>query len=353
MDQALPERIGPYRVKSLLGKGGMATVFLVEDEEGRSLALKRLDVSEKEGRVRFRREAEILRQVDHPNVVKVHAYEADPPYYVMELLSGKCLEAWIAEGRVFLEDEVRLLLVELAGALQAIHALGVIHRDLKPHNLMWEEGGRLILSDFGIARDTASTDITQTGSFVGTPLYLAPEQIRNHHVDARCDLYQAGLIAYKLLTGLVPFEKEDILVLTMKRVTEPAPPISTVVPTVSPGFERVVARLLAVDPDERYPDAEALLVDLEAVGAGEMPERPLPMTRPRKATLPRPVAAPLARGDARGSGVPRQDPLRHRPGLLPGTRPPRRHVVGARRGRGRTGRALAEHGPHHGTGPRR
>lgn len=290
------ERIGSYRVLRELGSGGQATVFLVEDgKTGVKAALKRLDASSKEQRIRFRREAQMLRKFEHPNVVRVLDASDDPPYYVMEYRQGESLEEVLKKGTVFSSERTLSLLCDVARGLAAIHDQGILHRDMKPANLILCPDGSAVITDFGIARDTQATSITKTGNIVGTPLYFSPEQIQRKRLDARSDLYQVGLIGYKMLTGNTPFEGDDVATLTTRRVHEDPLPLSTMAGDVNPHLERILLRLLSITPDRRYATAAALLEDLERLSRGEAPSAGHIRKR-ANALQPRPaVVLPLPR----------------------------------------------------------
>jgi len=259
-----------YEVISRLGSGGMADVFLAEDHQlGRKVALKLLHrrFAEDPGFVeRFRREAQAAAGLQHPNVVSVYDRgEFDGTYYIaMEYLPGRTLKQLIREEAPL--DPVRAIdiTVEILKAARFAHRRGVIHRDLKPHNVIIDENDTAKVTDFGIARAGAS-DMTETGSIMGTAQYLSPEQAQGHVVSAGSDLYSVGVVLYELLTGRVPFDAEAAVTIALKHVSEAPTPPSVINPAVPPDLERVVLWTLDKDPARRPADADQLIAALEEV----------------------------------------------------------------------------------------
>jgi serine/threonine-protein kinase len=260
---------GRYRVISRLGSGGMADVFLAEDQQlGRKVALKLLHrrFAEDPGFVeRFRREAQAAAGLQHPNVVSVYDRGShDGTYYiVMEYLPGRTLKQVIRDEAPL--DPVRAIdiTIQILKAARFAHRRGVIHRDLKPHNVMVEDDSDHIkVTDFGIARAGAS-DMTETGSIMGTAQYLSPEQAQGHAVSAPSDLYSIGVILYELLTGRVPFDAEAAVTIALKHVSEAPMRPSAVNPKVPPELEQIVLWTLNKDPADRPADDEQLITALE------------------------------------------------------------------------------------------
>jgi serine/threonine-protein kinase len=263
---------GRYRILSRLGSGGMADVFLAEDQQlGRKVALKLLHgrFSEDPGFVeRFRREAQAAAGLQHPNVVSVYDRGAyDGTYYIaMEYLPGRTLKRLVRDEAPL--DPVRAIdiTLEILKAARFAHRRGVIHRDLKPHNVIIDEADHAKVTDFGIARAGAS-DMTETGSIMGTAQYLSPEQAQGHAVSATSDLYSVAVVLYELLTGRVPFDAEAAVTIALKHVSEaPAPP-STINPQIPRELEQVVLWALQKDPARRPADADALIAALESARA--------------------------------------------------------------------------------------
>src|SRR5437764_11940376 len=230
---------GRYRLQTRLGSGGMADVFLGEDEQlGRKVALKLLHrrFAEDPGFVeRFRREAQAAAGLQHPNVVSVYDRGSfDGTYYIaMEYLHGRTLKQLVREEAPL--DPVRAIdiTIQILKAARFAHRRGVIHRDLKPQNVIIDESDHATVTDFGIARAGAS-DMTETGSIMGTAQYLSPEQAQGHAVSPGSDLYSIGVVLYELLTGRVPFDAEAAVTIAVKHVSEAPPPMTVFHPDIPP-----------------------------------------------------------------------------------------------------------------------
>jgi eukaryotic-like serine/threonine-protein kinase len=263
---------GRYKVLSRLGSGGMADVFLAEDQQlGRKVALKLLHrrFAEDPGFVeRFRREAQAAAGLQHPNVVGVYdrgSFE-DTYYIAMEYLSGRSLKQLIRQEAPL--DPVRAidLTIQILQAARFAHRRGVIHRDLKPHNVIVDDNDHAKVTDFGIARAGAS-DMTETGSIMGTAQYLSPEQAQGHAVSAGSDLYSIGVVLYELLTGRVPFDAESPVTIALKHVSEAPTAPTQVNATIPPELEQVVMWALNKNPGDRPRDADQFIAVLEQVKA--------------------------------------------------------------------------------------
>jgi beta-lactam-binding protein with PASTA domain len=260
---------GRYRVLSRLGSGGMADVYLAEDQLlGRSLAVKVLHhhfAEDQEFVERFRREASSAAGLSHPNIVAIFDRgEWDGTYYIaMEYVPGRSLKELVREQGP-LEPVVAIdIVTQILQAARFAHARGVIHRDLKPHNVILDEEGRARVTDFGIAQAGAS-EMTMTGSIMGTAQYLSPEQAQGHAVSAPSDLYAVGVILYELLTGAVPFDGDTAVAIAFKQVSaQPFAP-SVANPAVPSVLDEIVLRALAKDPAMRYGSAEEFIVALRA-----------------------------------------------------------------------------------------
>src|ERR671910_1982856 len=230
---------GRYRVLNRLGSGGMADVYEAEDTQlGRRVALKllyRRFAEDAEFVERFRREASSAAGLSHPNVVQVFDRgQWDCTYYIaMELLEGRNLKEVVRDHGALDPALAVDIVLQILKAARFAHRRGVVHRDIKPHNVIVDQEGRAKVTDFGIARAGAS-DMTETGSIMGTAQYLSPEQAQGHPVDARSDLYSIGIILYELLTGKVPFEADSAVTVALKQVSEAPVPPSEVNPAVSP-----------------------------------------------------------------------------------------------------------------------
>jgi serine/threonine-protein kinase len=291
---------GRYRVISRLGSGGMADVYLAQDTLlGRQVALKLLHhrfSSDQEFVERFRREASSAAGLSHPNVVSVYDRgEWDGTYYIaMEYLPGRSLKAVLREHGQLSPDDAIDITIQILLALRFAHKRGIIHRDIKPHNVILDEEGRAKVTDFGIARAGAS-DMTMTGSIMGTAQYLSPEQAQGYAVSEASDIYAVGVVLYELLTGGVPFEGESAVTIALKQVSvQPTPP-SQRNPQVSPALDAVVLRAMAKDPAARFVGADELIAALQQARAGIAPA-PLPIGNgaPPTAAL---LVPPLPPGD--------------------------------------------------------
>jgi len=271
-----------YKILSRLGAGGMADVFLAEDEQlGRKVALKLLyqRFAEDPGFVeRFRREAQAAAGLQHPNVVSVYDRGSyDDTYYIaMEYLPGRSLKQLIRQEAPL--DPVRAIdiTLQILKAARFAHRRGVIHRDLKPHNVIIDDSDNAKVTDFGIARAGAS-DMTETGSIMGTAQYLSPEQAQGHAVSAGSDLYSIAVVLYEMLTGRVPFDAESAVTIALKHVSEAPPPPSAINPRVPPELEQVVMWALNKNPVDRPANADQFINALEqakaAIQSGEGGQR--------------------------------------------------------------------------------
>ncbi|MFI5005655.1 MAG: Stk1 family PASTA domain-containing Ser/Thr kinase, partial [Solirubrobacterales bacterium] len=263
---------GRYEVLSRIGTGGMGDVYLARDQLlGRQVAVKLLHhrfVEDQEFVERFRREASSAASLSHPNVVAIFDRgEWDGTYYIaMEYLPGRSLKAVVRERGPMDPAAAIDIVIQILHAARFAHRRGVIHRDLKPHNVILDEEGRAKVTDFGIARAGAS-DMTLTGSIMGTAQYLSPEQAQGHAVSASSDIYAVGIVLYELLTGVVPFDGETAVTIALKQVSATPPPPSTLNVAVGGELDAIVLRALAKDPAERFADAEEFIAALEHVRA--------------------------------------------------------------------------------------
>ena len=272
---AAGERIGNYEVERELGRGGMGVVFLVRDAQGLPFALKLLRREgvhlEPELLARFELEARALATLDHPHVVRVRDHGQAPagPFLVLDYVPGESLAARLKRAGP-LEPAAALALLEvLCDAVQHAHEVGVLHRDLKPDNVLLREDGQALLSDFGLARRVgAQQQLTRTGEIVGTPATMAPEQIEGSSQGPATDVYGLGGLLYAALTGRAPFRASSTLALFDQVLSaDPAPP-SELAPGVPAPLDALVLRCLRKDPAERYPSAAALGAVLRELRGG-------------------------------------------------------------------------------------
>ena len=278
-----------YRVYELIGRGGMASVYRGRDLTlGREVAIKILKrelADDSAFRTRFRLEAQAASRMSHPTIVRVFDAGEDTetdadgtthsvPYIVMELVDGTLLKDIIASGPVPMTDAVRYV-DGILEALEYSHRAGVVHRDIKPGNVMVAGSGQVKVMDFGIARavsDSSST-VAETTAILGTAAYFSPEQAKGEPVDARADLYSAGVVLYELLTGRAPFRGESPVAVAYQHVSETPVPPSELVDTVPRSLDAVALRALAKDPFQRYQDAASFRAALDATLEGRAPTK--------------------------------------------------------------------------------
>lgn len=283
---------GRYLVGPQLGRGGMSEVHLGTDTRlGRTVAVKELKLSlssDSAFRLRFRQEAHAASRMSHPTIVRVFdageevsvddsGTESRRPFIVMEHIEGRLLKDVIAEGPVDVDEAVRITEGVLT-ALEYSHRAGVVHRDIKPGNIMLTPSGQVKVMDFGIARavsDSAAT-VAQTTAILGTAAYFSPEQAKGEQVDARSDLYSAGVVLFELLTGRAPFRGDTPVAVAYQHVSETPPAPSSINPAVTPALDGVVARALSKDRYERFQGAAEFRDDLRNAAAGRLPDhRPI------------------------------------------------------------------------------
>jgi tRNA A-37 threonylcarbamoyl transferase component Bud32 len=260
---------GRYRLEAKLGSGGMSTVYLASDETlDRPVAVKVMhrEMSEQEDQLqRFRQEARAVAKLSHPNVVSVIDAGEDGgyPYIVFEYVKGETLKQRIARvGALDVQDAIAYA-IEVARGLSVAHARNMVHRDIKPQNVLIDEEGRAKLTDFGISRQLEQDGVTATGRVLGTTDYVAPEQAMGHGVDPRSDVYSLGVVLYEMLVGQVPFHADSQVGVAMKHVNEELPDVQRRRPEVSAAVALVVERATAKSPAERYQTIAEMIDDLE------------------------------------------------------------------------------------------
>lgn len=270
-----PQKIGRYEIKSELGRGGMATVYKAYDPRfEREVALKVLPremLHDPQFRIRFEREAKTIAALEHPAIVPVYdvGEEDGQPYFVMRYMTGGSLQDRIAQGHMTLSESVRIM-DRLAPALDDAHLKGVVHRDLKPGNILFDRTGEPYISDFGIAKITQAQGATVTGgAIIGTPAYMSPEQAQGEPVDGRSDIYALGVILYEMLSGNQPFQATTPMAVVVKHITDPVPHILDANPALPTAIEAVIEKAMAKNRNMRFGSAAEFAAALSAVSRGE------------------------------------------------------------------------------------
>ncbi|HHU81890.1 MAG TPA: Stk1 family PASTA domain-containing Ser/Thr kinase [Firmicutes bacterium] len=267
-----------YRILELIGEGGMALVYKAECVLlQRTVAVKILRPqysSDKEFVTRFRREAQAAASLSHPNVVNIYDVGQDGGvhYIVMELIEGDNLKSLIRKEAPLPVNRALHIALQICEALRHAHDHNIIHRDIKPHNILLTADGRVKVTDFGIARAISAGGFTQTGVVMGSVQYFSPEQAKGQPVGPQSDLYALGCVLYEMLTGEVPFTGESPIAIALKHIQEKPVSVKKLRPGLPPGAVRVIEKALAKDPEERYPSAWSMIIDLRAALGIEPPE---------------------------------------------------------------------------------
>ncbi len=281
---------GRYHILSRIGKGAAAEVFRAMDTRlGRPIALKVLREASSDDRTfirRFHNEARSIARLSHPNIIIVYDYDSheDQFFIAMEYMPGPDLKAYLSERGPLAVDEVRSLGSQILRGLGAAHAVGIIHRDMRPHNVLLSSDGTPKVGDFGIAKATEEPGLTSTGVLFGTPNYLAPEMACGEPVTARSDLYAVGVMLYEMLSGRLPFERDSSLGMVHAHAYEEPSPLSEVAPNVPPGMLAIVQKAMDKDPKYRFASAGEMVDALIATGTQTPP--PPPQLRPEPARRP-------------------------------------------------------------------
>jgi len=305
-----------YEILEELGRGGMAIVFKCREKLlDREVAIKVLPFSlafDKEFVQRFQREARTAAKLEHPNIIPIYRVgkSGRVTYFVMKFLRGKPLSTLLAERGALPPEEIRLVLIQVGRALAYAHRSGIVHRDIKPDNIMFDEHGQAVVTDFGIAKAGTSGRLTGTGMAIGTPHYMSPEQARAQNLDGRSDLYSLGVVAYQCLAGQVPFDGEDSFSIGFKHIMDELPTPALTTPEQQDLF-LIIRKMMAKQPDERFQSADELVSVLESGGGAEsiklstaqtrsMPAAPVPRpTTPGRAS----TAAPAPRAHSTGTAL--------------------------------------------------
>lgn len=327
--------LGEYEILAELGRGGMATVYLAHDIAlDRKVAIKVMSPAllDGEGAIeRFKREARTAGNLSHPHIIPIHAVResGDLLYFVMKYVEGRPLDEVIkAQGGLPVRMVVQIL-SEVAGALAYAHRKGVVHRDVKPANVMLDDDGWAVVTDFGIAKVVQKQGLTMTGTTVGTPAYMSPEQCIARDVTGLADQYSLGIVAWEMLAGHVPFRAESLLEMMMAQMNDAPPPLLDVRPDCPPALAAIVTRMVAKQPEDRWPalddvvsalaglqteSAEQTRVSIRALareGGGRprpsdftRPVSPTPLNRPSRAPAPATTPLELPRASTPARGLP-------------------------------------------------
>jgi serine/threonine protein kinase len=341
-------RLGPYRILKLLAKGGMGFVFQAEDPRlGRMCALKTMlpEMAQRpDMKERFLREARAAAQLEHDHIIPVYQVDEDRgvPYIAMPFLKGASLEDWYKQkkkdqpGTPLTEAQILKVGREIARGLAAAHKKGLVHRDIKPANIWLDAsaGGRVRILDFGLARfsdNSSSPTLTQSGTIIGTPAYMAPEQALGKAIDGRADLFSLGVLLYRLCTGKMPFRGETSMAVMAAAATVDPPPPNTINPAISPALSALVMQLLVKDPERRLESAKEVVQIIQAIekspSSGSSARLPKPVSKSsggsastspwKKLTAAAPPAATRKSGDESSKSARIAKPSAARKTLLP------------------------------------
>ena len=273
--------LGRYAVRGVLGKGAMGLVYDGYDPKlDRRVAIKTIltrtldEANARQYSQRFEREVRAVARLNHPNIVQVYDFgnQGDLAYIVLEHIQGRELKDYFDAGERFDLHTILRLMTELLGALECAHEAGIIHRDVKPANVMVDRNGHAKLTDFGVARiiDAEQSEMTRAGTMIGTPSYMSPEQIQGQAIDPRSDVFSAGIVFYQLLTGEKPFQGTPWEL--AKKIIQDDPVWPSALMQIPAHFDRVVARALAKAPEQRYQSARSFAVALQRIAEGKPPE---------------------------------------------------------------------------------
>jgi len=265
------ENLGPYRIEKVVGRGGMGTVYAgVHQETGQQAAVKALSRAlddDSNFRDRFAAEIATLRKLDHPNIVQLYGEGVQDGYlfFAMQYVPGQSLQQMLQSGYQFEWQQVSRLAIEICAALQHAHDRGVIHRDLKPANLLYDQDGRIKLTDFGIAKLFGGTQLTAAGSVVGTADYMSPEQAQGRQVTSRSDLYGLGSVMFTLLARRPPYSGSSLPQVVHSIRYDEVPSVRRFAPSVPRALDEIISQLLQKDPEDRIATARAVANRLKAV----------------------------------------------------------------------------------------
>ncbi|MCP4421402.1 MAG: protein kinase [Chloroflexi bacterium] len=303
MNKLVGQQINQYRITSFLDRGGMAEVFVAEDTNLKREVILKIMLSrlaeDQTFAARFRREAQTTARLNHPNIVQIYDTgftSSGRPFLAMQYIRGGSLHERVvqmaAEGKQFSTAAAISIMRKIAGALHVAHEAGIVHRDLKPSNILLHPDGTPVLTDLGIAAvQTETTQLTQTGSVMGTPNYMSPEQALGKKVDGRSDIYSLGIILYELLAGGVPFAADSPFAVLHQHVYEPPPPLAETRPNLPQHILRTVTICLQKEPAKRFQTARQLVVALQNEANAQNYQPPVQVTpqSPPAPTIPTPI----------------------------------------------------------------
>ncbi|MEV4461928.1 protein kinase, partial [Microbispora sp. NPDC049633] len=335
MPPLVGRRLGDYTIEAVVGRGGMATVYRARDQRlGRAVALKVLApqlAHDDRFRDRFVRESRMVASIDHPNIIPVYeAGERDELLFIaMRYVEGSDMRKLVQSEGPLPVGRANPLFAQIASALDSAHAHGLVHRDVKPANILVTQSEHVYLTDFGLTKSSAAeAGLTSHGHFMGTPRYVAPEQIRGLPVDGRSDLYAFACVVYEALAGQPPFQRDTELALLYAHVSHDPPPLTPYRPDLPHAVNAVLLRALAKAPDDRFPTGQAFvsaLRDAISGGAGD-PAGPVSPSYPPGPPSPSvPPGPPVSAGSYPQGSYPLTVPS----SFPPGTRPPVSHAPGS------------------------
>jgi serine/threonine protein kinase len=267
------DKIGRYEIEGELGHGGMASVYLARDPfMNRRVAVKVLSynlVSDTLFHEHFQREAEVIASLEHSCVVPIFdfGWHGSQPYIVMRHMNGGTFQERIENGKLRLTNLARVI-SRVAEGLDAAHRKGIVHRDVKPSNILFDEANKAFLSDFGLAKILHQSTGTTGAYLVGTPAYMSPEQIQNYPMDGRSDVYGLGIILFKALTNKLPFENESAMATAVAHVTAPIPDVRQFRPDLNGTWTEILQKALAKEPEDRYATAVELAQEVSELASG-------------------------------------------------------------------------------------
>ena len=259
---------GRYKIEKVIGMGGMAVVFKAEDIAAKktvAIKLLREDTAQEEESVkRFINESKAVSMLSHPNIVKIYSVSVreDLKYIVMEYIEGITLKTYMQKKRVMKVDEILKCAGQILNALDHAHSKGIVHRDIKPQNIMLTRNGQIKVTDFGIAKLPNAETVTMTDKAIGTVYYISPEQASGKAIDSRSDLYSLGVTMYEMATGELPFDADSPVSVALMQVNDKPVPPKEINPEIPTGLQQIIANAMEKDPDERYQNAREMQSDI-------------------------------------------------------------------------------------------